>query len=83
MPARSCRRAGGSRRRRTVELGEDIRSPAGKQQLLTVLIDGNVATSTFRTSSTITSMSRAAGWIEIEAAVDLIPAGSTVEVTLF
>jgi hypothetical protein len=50
---------------------------------LTVVIDGEIATSTFRTSSTITSMSHAAGWIEIDAAVDLIPAGSTVEVTLF
>ncbi len=80
---RMARLEGGNRKRQCVELSEDIRSPNGKHQLLTVVIDGNQATSAFRTSSTITSMSQAAGWIEIDAAVDLIPAGSAVEVTLF
>jgi molybdopterin molybdotransferase len=83
MVRRMARLEGGNRKQQRVEIAEDIRSPAGKHQLLTVRIDGGMATSTFRTSSTITSMSHAAGWIEIDAAVDLIPAGSAVEVTLF
>jgi len=83
MVRRMARLEGGNRKYQRVELAEDVRSPKGKHQLLTVTIDGGQAMSAFRTSSTITSMSQAAGWIEIEAAVDLIPAGSAVEVTLF
>lgn len=83
MVRRMASLEGGNRKRQCVQLVEDIRSPRGKHQLLTVVVEGNRATSAFRTSSTITSMSLAAGWIEIDAAVDLIPAGTAVEVTLF
>ena len=83
MVRRMARLEGGNRKRQCVQLADDVRSPEGKHQLLTVVVEGNRATSAFRTSSTITSMSQAAGWIEIDAAVDLIPAGSAVEVTLF
>lgn len=83
MVRRMASLEGGNRKRQCVQLAEDIRSPRGKHQLLTVVVEGNRATSAFRTSSTITSMSLAAGWIEIDAAIDLIPAGTAVEVTLF
>jgi len=83
MVRRMARLEGGHRKCQCVEIAEDVRSPNGKHQLLTVTIEGDRAKSAFRTSSTITSMSRAAGWIEIDAATDLIPAGSAVEVTLF
>jgi len=83
MVRRMARLEGGNRKRRCVELAEDVRSPRGKHQLLTVVVEGDRARSAFRTSSTITSMSQAVGWIEIEAAVDLIPSGTAVEVTLF
>ncbi len=81
------RRLGGlplnHRRRQRAVLAEPVRSPAGKLQFLTVVLDGDRAVPVFRASSTITSMSRAEGWIEIPAEVSEVAAGSPVEVTFF
>lgn len=71
------------RRRRRAVLDEPVRSPVGKLQFLTVVVDGDRAVPVFRASSTITSMSRAEGWIEIPAEVSEVAAGSPVEVTFF
>ena len=71
------------RRRQGAVLAEPVRSPAGKLQFLTVVLDGDRAVPVFRASSTITSMSRAEGWIEIPAEVSEVAAGSPVEVTFF
>jgi molybdopterin molybdotransferase len=71
------------RRRAEATLTRGVSSPAGKLQFLTVVVDGDEATPVYRASSTITSMSRAHGWIEIDAEVTQVPAKSTVEVTFF
>ncbi len=71
------------RRRAHSVLGEAVRSPAGKLQFLTVNIDGDRAIPAYRASSTITSMSRAEGWIEIPEETTALAAGSPVEVTFF
>lgn len=71
------------RRRQRAVLAEPVRSPAGKLQFLTVVVEGDRAVPVFRASSTITSMSRAEGWIEIPAEATELAAGSPVEVTFF
>jgi molybdopterin molybdotransferase len=71
------------RRRQRAVLAEPVRSPAGKLQFLTVVVDGDRAVPVFRASSTITSMSRADGWIEIPAEALEVVAGTPVEVTFF
>lgn len=71
------------RRRQSAVLAEPVRSPAGKLQFLTVVLDGDRAIPVFRASSTITSMSRAEGWIEVPAEVSELAAGSPVDVTFF
>ena len=71
------------RRRRMATLTEDVASPAKKRQFLTVVVHGNEATPVYRASSTITSMSRAHGWIEIPEETTELAAGSGVEVTFF
>jgi molybdenum cofactor synthesis domain-containing protein len=73
----------GHRRRARATLSESVASPPGKLQFLTVAVDGDAAVPAYRASSTITSMSRADGWIEIPAQVTELPAGSPVEVTFF
>ena len=64
-------------------LAERVHSPEGKLQFLTVAMDGESAVPVYRASSTITSMSRADGWIEIPAEITEQPAGTPVEVTFF
>ncbi len=71
------------RRQTRGTLTEGVSSPGGKLQFLTVTVDGEEATPAYRASSTITSMSRAHGWIEIGPEVTEVAAGSTVEVTFF
>jgi len=73
----------GHRRRARVTLREAVSSPAGKLQFLTVAVSGDAAAPVYRASSTITSMSRADGWIEIPAEVTEVAAGTIVEVTFF
>lgn len=74
---------GGHRRRERAVLGEAVRSPAEKLQFLTVRLDGGTAFPVYRASSTITSMSRAEGWIEIPAGTRELAGGSPVDVTFF
>jgi molybdenum cofactor synthesis domain-containing protein len=71
------------RRRVSAVLEGTVSSPAGKRQFLTVKLDGDTATPAFRTSSTMTSISAADGWIEIAAEDTELAASTPVEVTLF
>lgn len=73
----------GHRRTARAVLGEAVRSPAEKLQFLTVRLEGTTAFPVYRASSTITSMSRAEGWIEIPLGTDAVAAGSPVDVTFF
>jgi len=76
LPLQHRRTAGGV-------LSETVRSPAGKLQFLTVVTEGDRVLPVYRASSTITSMSRAEGWIEIPAEVAELAAGTAVKVTFF
>lgn len=60
-----------------------VNSPPGKRQFISVQVDGNQAVPVYRASSTITSMSRANGWIEIPEETTELAAGEQVEVTFF
>ena len=71
------------RRRVSAVLDGTVSSPAGKRQFLTVKLDGDTATPAFRSSSTMTSISAADGWIEIAAEDTELAASTPVEVTLF
>ena len=71
------------RRRVSAVLEGTVSSPAGKRQFLTVKLDGDTATPAFRSSSTMTSISAADGWIEIAAEDTELAASTPVEVTLF
>jgi len=76
-------RAVDHRTRSTATLTATVSSPEGKLQFLTVRVSGDEATPVYRASSTITSMSRAHGWIEIGEAVTELSAGTVVDVTFF
>ena len=76
LPLQHRRTAGGV-------LSEAVRSPAGKLQFLTVVTDGDGVFPVYRASSTITSMSRAEGWIEVPAELAELAAGTPVQVTFF
>ncbi|MCH7823780.1 MAG: molybdopterin molybdotransferase MoeA [Acidobacteria bacterium] len=71
------------RRRAEGVLTETVNSPAGKRQFLSVQLRAGKASPVYRASSTITSMSRANGWIEIVEQATEVRAGSRVEVTFF
>lgn len=71
------------RRRAEGVLTETVNSPAGKRQFLSVQLRAGKASPVYRASSTITSMSRANGWIEIVEEATEVRAGSRVEVTFF
>ena len=73
----------GHRRRAEGLLTETVDSPAGKRQFLSVQLRAGKASPVYRASSTITSMSRANGWIEIAEEATEVLAGSRVEVTFF
>ena len=71
------------RRKITLPLAKRITSELGRHQFLTVKIDNNKVFPVFKTSSAITSMSEADGYIEIPVLVDLMEKEEPVEVTLF
>jgi molybdenum cofactor synthesis domain-containing protein len=67
----------------TLPLAHAIASASGRHQFYTVRIANGTATPAFKASGDITSMSLAAGYIEIPANVDRVEAGTQVDVTLF
>ena len=64
-------------------LSTTVNSPPGKRQFVSVQAKGKQAIPVYRASSTITSMSRANGWIEIPEETTELVAGEQVEVTFF
>jgi molybdopterin molybdotransferase len=66
-----------------VPLARRIVSTTGRHQFYTVRIADGAATPAFKASGDITSMSRADGYIEIPAQVDIVEAGEIVDVKLF
>lgn len=70
-------------RRVTVPLASAVKSVAGRHQFYSVRLEGEKAVPAFKASGDITSMSRADGYIEIEADVTQVEEGTEVEVTLF
>ena len=75
----------GSQIRKTVTfpLSQRVVSATGRHQFYTVRIENSQAVPAFKASGDITSMSRADGYIEIPADVEVVEAGTQVEVTLF
>jgi molybdenum cofactor synthesis domain-containing protein len=67
----------------TLPLAKRITSAAGRHQFYTVRIEAGTAVPAFKASGDITSMSKADGYIEISADVDVVEAGTLVDVTLF
>ncbi|HLG59893.1 MAG TPA: gephyrin-like molybdotransferase Glp [Vicinamibacterales bacterium] len=67
----------------TLPLAARVVSAPGRHQFYTVRIEYGVAVPAFKASGDITSMSRADGYIEIPADVDVVEEGSLVEVKLF
>jgi molybdopterin biosynthesis enzyme len=67
----------------TLPLGARVMSAPGRHQFYTVRVEYGVAMPAFKASGDITSMSRADGYIEIPADVDVVDEGTIVEVTLF
>ena len=68
---------------RRMPLATRIASAAGRHQFYTVRIENGTAVPAFKGSGDITSMSRADGYIEIPANVEVVEAGELVDVTLF
>jgi molybdenum cofactor synthesis domain-containing protein len=66
-----------------VPLARRIVSTTGRYQFYTVRIADAAAIPAFKASGDITSMSRADGYIEIPAHVDIVEAGEIVDVRLF
>ncbi len=64
-------------------LASRVTSAPGRHQFYTVRIEHGAAVPAFKASGDITSMSRADGYIEIPADVDVVEAGMRVEVKLF
>ena len=83
MVRRMARLPSDGREKVRATLSEDVESPEGKQQFLTVTLAEGIAHPAYRASSTITSMSTAHGWITIVQESTGIAAGTPVEVTLF
>jgi molybdopterin molybdotransferase len=73
----------GHRSRTKARLVATVNSPRGKRQFVSVQVHAGEAAPVYRASSTITSMSRANGWIEIPEESTEFVAGRHVEVTLF
>lgn len=77
-------RIGPSGRQREATLGVAVSSPRGKTHFLPVRIDADgKAVPTFTFSSAVSSMAHAHGWIEIPAEIETVPAGASVDVTLY
>lgn len=83
MLRRLARLAPQIRKTVTLPLSQRIASAAGRHQFYTVRIENGTAVPAFKASGDITSMSRADGYIEISADVDVVEAGAVVEITLF
>lgn len=64
-------------------LGARVRSAHGRHQFYSVRVEHGVAMPAFKASGDITSMSQADGYIEIAADIDIVEAGTLVEVKLF
>jgi molybdenum cofactor synthesis domain-containing protein len=71
------------RRTRKLPIGQRVVSTIGRHQFFTVTVENGIAVPAFKESGAITSMSRADGYIEIPANVDLLDKDEIVEVTLF
>ncbi len=64
------------------KMAQRITSTLGRMQIFTVKVEGGIAYPVFKKSGTITSLSRANGFIIIPEEVDLIERGEEVEVYL-
>jgi len=67
----------------TLPLGGRITSVPGRHQFYSVSISDGTAMPAFKASGDITSMSKADGYIEIPAEVEVVEKGEVVEVKLF
>jgi molybdopterin molybdotransferase len=67
----------------TLPLGARVVSAPGRHQFYSVRVANGVAVPAFKASGDITSMSQADGYIEIAAEVDVVEAGTLVDVKLF
>jgi molybdenum cofactor synthesis domain-containing protein len=67
----------------SVPLARRVVSAPGRHQFYTVRIVDDAAVPAFKASGDITSMSKADGYIEIPAHVDIVEQGERVEVVLF
>jgi molybdenum cofactor synthesis domain-containing protein len=67
----------------TLPLASRVASVPGRHQFYTVRIENGVAVPAFKASGDITSMSKADGYIEIAADVEVVEQGEMVAVTLF
>jgi molybdenum cofactor synthesis domain-containing protein len=83
MLRRLARLAPQIRKTVTLPLAQRVASATGRHQFYTVRIENGTAVPAFKASGDITSMSRADGYIEIPADIELVGAGTLVEVTLF
>jgi molybdopterin biosynthesis enzyme len=83
MLRRLARLAPQIRKTVTLPLAQRVASATGRHQFYTVRIENGAAVPAFKASGDITSMSRADGYIEIPADIELVEAGTLVEVTLF
>lgn len=70
-------------RREALPLARRITSVPGRHQIYTVRVEGGLAVPAFKASGDITSMSQADGYIEIPAGINVVEAGTIVEVTFF
>ncbi|MDQ7821442.1 MAG: molybdopterin-binding protein [Candidatus Eremiobacteraeota bacterium] len=70
-------------RKVALPLARRVVSTLGRHQFLTVKTAGGQAEPAFKTSSSITSLALADGYIEIPPLVELLEEGTMVEVTLF
>jgi molybdopterin molybdotransferase len=67
----------------TLPLSARVVSAPGRHQFYSVRIENGLAVPAFKASGDITSMSQADGYIEIPADVELVDAGTLVDVKLF
>jgi molybdopterin molybdotransferase len=67
----------------TLPLAARVASVPGRHQFYTVRLENGTAVPAFKASGDITSMSKADGYIEIPADVDVVEGGAVVEVKLF
>lgn len=67
----------------TLPLSARVVSAPGRHQFYSVRIENGLAVPAFKASGDITSMSQADGYIEIPAEIEVVEAGTTVEVKVF